>query len=803
VSSPVRLALRSLLRSPGFTFAAAATLTLAVGAATAVFSIARAVLLEPLPYQDPERIVRVIGGKEGETDPRYDPVSYPDFRDAVAQSGAFERGAAYDEWSPSIIGVGEAEVLTGAVIDSGFFDVLGVKPARGRFFVASEDVPGNDTTVVISDGLWRRKFGARDDIAGQPVRIDRRTLTVIGVTPPDFTHPYLADNTEPIEIWTTIAADPATNTAPRDARAYTGIARLKRGITVEQASARVSAVAKRLERVYPDTNTGRKMSVVPLHARITSNVRKPIWLFFAAVLLLLLMACVNVANLMLARVSSRSSDLAVRAALGARPWHLFVPLLLETLLLGITGAIAGVFVAFAATRWIARAASDIPRIEHVAIDIPVALFALGTGVLAALLVAAIPALRQRRGWQAVQLRGRGASEDVSALTAHASLVVVQVALSVVLLTGAALIARSLWNLLSIDTGFDARNAFVFGVRAPSSAYPELTDVPRFYDEVERKLRELPGVTAAGVTTILPLDGDFNGMGFTIDGRPAPPPGEGPSAEQRTVTPGYFDAIGIRIIAGRGFTKDDDTDAPPVLIIDETFARLHWPNESPLGKRLTAFERSHEIVGIARAARIMSIGEPAVPTFYAAWSQLPRRRSAHVVVRTTASAETMIPAMRNIVASISPDAPVMNPRPLTAVAGKSLGAQRLRTTLLSLFGIAALLLAALGVAGVLATNVARRRREIGVRMALGATAREIAGFIVRRGMRMIAIGLVVGAALSLMTNRVLQTMLFGVDAHDPISLIAVASLLALAGLVAAAVPALRAASTDPATVMRAE
>jgi putative ABC transport system permease protein len=799
----IRLAFRSLLRSPGFTFAAVATLTLAVGAATAVFSIARAVLLEPLPYKDPERIVRFIGGKEGEADARYDSISYPDLRDVAAQSGAFERTAAFDEWSPSLVGAGEAEVLIGGAVDSGFFETLSVRPARGRYFVAAEDVPGNDTTVVISDGLWRRKFGAREDVAGEPIRLDRRTLTIVGVTPPGFTHPYLGDNTDPIEIWTRIAADLNTDQAPRSSRSYTTIGRLKRGVTIEQASARVSAVAKRLEQVYPDTNTGRKMTVVPLHARITRNVQKPIWLFFAAVLLLLLMACVNVANLMLARVSTRGADLAVRAALGARRWHLFVPLLAETLVLGLTGAVAGVFVAFAGTRWIARAASDIPRIDAVTIDVPVVLFALGTGVLAALLVAATPALRQWRGWQSLHLRGRGTSDDISSLNAHASLVVVQVALSVVLLTGAALVARSLWNLLSVDTGLDERGAYVFSVRAPASAYPELPDVVRFYDEVQRKLREIPGVTAAGVTSILPFDGDYNGMGFTIDGRPAPLPGHELSAEQRTVTPGYFEAVGIPIVAGRAFTNDDDADAPPVLIVDETFARTHWPGQSPIGQRITVFDRSNEIVGVARAARIMSVGEAAAPTFYAAWAQLPRRRSAHVVVRSTASGATIVPAIRAVVASVSPDAPVMNPRPLAAVAGKSLGAQKLRTTLLSMFGIAALLLAAVGVAGVLATNVARRRREIGIRMAVGATTREIAGYIVLRGMRMVGIGLLAGALLSFMTNRVLQTMLFGVDAHDPISLLAVATLLAVAGVIAAAVPAWRAAATDPATVMHTE
>ena len=800
----LRLALRSLLKTPGFTFAAIATLTLATGAATAVFSIARAVLLEPLPYKDPQRIVRFVGLEPADPSARYDAVSYPDLRDAVAQSGAFESGAAYDEWNPALVGAGEAEVLVGAGVDSGFFDVLGIKPERGRFFVAAEDVPGNDTTVVISDGLWRRKFGAREDIAGLSIHIDNRILTIAGVTPQGFKHPYLSDANDPIDIWTTLAIDPNTNQAPRSGHAFTGIARLRRGVTLQQAIARVDAISKRLEKLYPESNTGRRMTVVPLQARITRNVQKPIWLFFAAVVLLLLMACVNVANLMLARVSSRGNDLAVRAALGARPWHLFVPLFLETLILGVTSAILGVFVAFAGTRWLARAAADaIPRIDSVAIDTPVALFALFAGVLAALLVAATPALRQLRGWQALQLRGRGASEDVSSLSAHSSLVIVQVALSVVLLTGAALVARSLWNLLSVDTGIKEEGAIVFEVRAPSSAYATMAEVPRFYDELARKLREMPGVTAAGITAILPFNGDFNGMSFSIDGRPEPPPGQGLSAEQRTVTSGYFDAIGIPIVAGRGFNKNDRVDTPSVLIVDETFAKTYFPGESPIGKRLTMFRRTNEIVGVARAASVMNIGEPAVPTIYACWAQGTRWRSASAVVRTDGSPETVIPALRAVVASISPDAPVMNPRPMTAVVGKSLAAQRLRTTLLSLFGVAALLLAALGVAGVLATNVARRRREIGVRMALGATARAIATFIVARGLRMIAIGLVAGALLSLLTNRVLETMLFGVKATDPVSLIAVAALLAIAGITAAAVPAWRAAATDPGTVMRAE
>jgi putative ABC transport system permease protein len=797
-----RVALRSLLRTPGFTFAAVVTLALAVGAATAVFSVARAVLLEPLPYAAPERLVRLIGTSDQQS--RYESISHPDFLDAVTQSGAFERAAAYDEWSPTLVGEGEAEVLRGAAVDSGFFDVLSVRPAMGRFFVAREDQPGQDTAVVISDSLWRRRYGARTDIVGRPIRLDRSVLTIVGVLRPDFVHPHLSDNTRPIDVWTTLGIDSSTNRAPRSGRSFTAIARLRRGVTVDQAAARVATVAKRLEQVHPDTNAGRSMTVVPLHARITGAVRQPIWMLFAAVLLLLVIACVNVANLMLARVSSRGAELAVRVALGARPRDLFGPVLRETLLLGLAGAAFGLLFAQAVILSVMRAAAEpLPRVETIAIDLPVALFAVAAGLAAALFVGAIPALGQVRGWRVLQLRGRVAGDDVSSLTSHASLVVVQVALSVVLLMAATLVGRSLWNLLSIDTGIREDGATVFGVRAPSAQYPEMADVPRFYADLERRLGELPGVTAAGITAILPFDGEFNGVSYAIDGRPAPDRNDAPSAEQRTITPGYLAAVGIPMVAGRNFTSHDGADAPPVAIVDETFARAHWPDRSPIGQRIRVWDATREIVGVVHSARIMNVSEAPAPVLYLPWAQVPRRRSATAVVRSTASAATLLPAIRAAVSSISPDAPVVDPRPMRAVVGRSLNAQKLRAVVLGVFGVAALLLAAVGVAGVLATNVTRRRREIGVRMALGATTRDVAGFVVSRGMRMVAAGLLAGAALSLLSNRVLHTMLYGVQAVDLVSMGIVTALLAVTGLVAAVWPALRAASTDPITVMRTD
>lgn len=796
----LQLAVRTLRKSPAFTLASVATLALAVGAATAVFSVARTVLFAPLPYAEPERIVRLIGtsGSAG----RYDAISYPDYRDVVAHSGAFTKAAAFDEWSPALIGSGEPEVLTGGAVDSGFFDVLGIRPARGRFFVAREDTPGQDVTAVISDSLWRRKFGAREDVIGRPIQIDGRTLTIVGITPPGFHHPYLTDDLRTIDIWTTLAIDPATNTAPRNGRSYTAIARLAPGVTREQATARVAAVSRSLETLHPE-NDGCGVTIVPLRERITASVRQPIRLLLGAVVLLLVIACVNVANLNLARITSRAGDSAVRAALGATPWHLARQLMAETLLLGLAGALGGLAIAFVLVRRLfAFAQATIPRAAEVTIDLRVAAFAVAAGLAAAVVIGAIPAIRLWLGVKKLTPGTRGTTEDVGSSRVHAALVVVQVALSVVLLMAAAVVGRSLWNLLAVDTGLADRSTIVFDFRVPRTRYRTPEDIRRFYFDVEQKMRALPGVLDAGATTLLPLNGDFNCNGYS----PGPAPTDPRStlcAEERTVTPGYLHAVGIAIIAGRGITAQDLESSPRVVVIDETLARKHWQSGSAVGQMMRVREELHQIVGIAGAARIMTLQESPQPTMYLSYAQASTRRSASMVIQTRSNLDTLAPAIRRAVAEVSPDAPVQGLRTLRSLAEESVGAPRLRAILLTVFGVAALLLAAIGVAGVLALMVTRRRREIGVRLALGATAKEIVALVLGRGMRLVLLGIALGELAALASGRVLGAFLFGVPEHDPISMATVALVLALAGWAASMIPALRAGATDAFTALNSE
>ena len=795
-----RYAARTLLQSPGFTLAAVAMLALAVGASTAVFSIANDVLLDPLAYREPDRIVRLLG-----VNPRGDEVviSYPDFLDVVAQSGAFARAAAFQEWQPAVSGSGDAEVLSGATVDSGFFDVLGVRPARGRFFVPQEDRPGGDIIVVLSHALWQRKFGGREDVVGKTILLDARPMTVIGIAPRDFEEPYLLDNTRRIDVWTTNALDLAQDQAPRGSRSYTAIARLEDGVTLESANARVAAVTARLGRTYPET-TGHGMQLVPLKVRMTGGVRKPLWVLFAAVLLLLLLACVNIANLLLARVERKGRDAAIRVALGATNWHLLRQVFAETTLLAVAGSAAGVLVAMALLRRIvAFGAASIPRLTETTLDLRVLFFVVAATFVTALLVGLVPALQLRSGKIAVRANARGATAAAPAVWAQSMLVIVQVAISIVLLVAAALVGRSLWNLMNVDIGIDQESAITFNVRAPRTEYRGRPKLIAFYRELTSRLGRIPGVEAVGATTSLPLGGDFYSFRVRIEGRPELPPAERPSAELRGVTPGYFAAVGLPILSGRGITEGDGESAPKVMVIDETFARKHWPGQSPLGARVTANGESFEIVGIVRAARILSLAAEPEPAMYVPHAQAQTFRSMSVIVRSREPLATLAPAIRATVAALSADAPLSEIRPFRDVVSGAAASQRFRTMLLLAFGGAALLLATLGIAGTLAYLTSRREREIGVRMALGATARQIVSLVLSRGVLLVGAGIAAGALAALAATRLLQSLLFGVAPADPLSYAAVAATLLLAGIAASAIPAARAARTDPMTVMRAE
>jgi putative ABC transport system permease protein len=797
-----RIALRTLLKSPGFTFAAVATLAIAIGAATSVFSVADSVLLEPLRYREPDRIVRLFG-----INPKgagFDVISYPDYLDVVAGSGAFAKASAFQEWNPAVTGAGDAEVLNGATVDSGFFDVLGVHPEKGRFFVAAEDKPGGDTIVVISYPLWQRKFGGAD-VVGKTILLDARPMTLVGIAPRDFEEPYLLDNTRRIDVWTTNAIDPANNyeMAPRGSRSYSAIARLRDGISVAQADARVRTVAARLGTLYPETS-GHGLTITPLRVRITGRVSKPLWMLFAAVLLLLLLACVNIANLLLARIERKSRDAAIRVAVGASGWDLIRQVFAETILLALAGTLGGVALSVVFVRWIAAfGAGSIPRLGGVALDWRVVLFVTAATFATALLVGFIPAMQLRRGQTTLRVSTRGTTTAQPAMRTQSALVVIQVAISITLLVGAVLVARSLWNLLSVDKGIEDRQAYTFNIRAPRTQFLKRPEVIGFYRTFLERLGQIPGVEAAGATTILPLGGDYTTMRFRIDGRPEPPKEAKQSGELRGITPGYFAAVGQTIVAGRDLTPADDANAPFVMVIDETLAKKYWPGQSPLGSRIKVQGSLFEIVGVVRAARLINLADAPDPAMYVPHPQEQTFRSMSVVIRSKESLATLAPAIRAVINATGSDAAIGEIRPYRDVVAGSVSSQRFRAMLLLAFGAAALLLATLGVAGTLAYITSRREREIGVRMALGATAKQIVMLVLSRGVRLVAFGIAGGALASLFLTRLLQSMLFGVAAADPLSFAAVAATLFVAGIAASAIPAARAARTDPMTVMRSE
>jgi predicted permease len=796
----LRIALRTLLKSPGFAFAAVATLALAIGASTAVFSVADSVLLEPLRYREPDRIVRLVG-----VNPKgagFDVISYPDYLDAVAQSGAFVKAAAFQEWNPAVTGAGDAEVLQGATVDSGFFDVLGVRPAKGRFFIADEDKPGGDTIVVISHALWQRKFGGRD-VVGKTILLDAQPMTIVGVAPRDYEEPYLLDNTRRIDIWTTNALDLAHDAAPRGSRSYTAIARLRDGVTLEQANARLAAISARLATMYRE-NIDNAMTLVPLRVRITGRVSRPLWILFAAVLLLLLLACVNIANLLLARMERKSRDAAVRVAIGASGWDLVRQVFAETILLALAGTAGGVLLSSVFVRSIAAFGADsIPRLANVGLDLRVLLFVIAATFATALLIGLIPATQMKRSQASLRVSTRGTTTAAPAARTQSALVVVQVAISITLLIGAMLVGRSLWNLLSVDKGIDDRNAVTFNIRAPRTQFLKRPEVIQYYRALSERLAHVPGVEAAGATTLLPLGGDFTSMKLTIEGRPELAPGQKQHAELRGITPGYFAAVGQTLIAGRDITSADDANARPVMVIDETMAKKYWPGRSPIGTRVKTQNTVFEVVGIVRGARILNLASPAEAAMYVPHAQGQTFRAMTMIVRSRQSLATIAPAIRAAVYATGSDSAIGDIRPYRDVVAGSVSSQRFRAILLLAFGAAALLLATLGVAGTLGYITSRRERELGVRMALGATAKEIVSLVLSRGVKLVAFGIVGGALASLFLTRLLQSMLFGVAPADPLSFAAVAATLLIAGIAASAIPAVRAARTDPMTVMRAE
>jgi putative ABC transport system permease protein len=795
----LRFGLRMLLKSPGFTLAAILALALGIGANTAIFSVVNAVLLRPLPYKDAERIVMVW---EGKPDKGWDQfaVSPANYLDWVAQSRSLESMVAF-RTSPLIAtGGNEPERLRGALATREYFDLVGIKPSLGRVFLETEYEPGKGHAVILSDALYKRRFGGRPDVLGTTVMLNAEPVTIIGVMPQGFRLPSGADALMPL-------AFSAQETQARGSHYLVAMARLAPGASLESASAEMSALAARLEKEHPDTNAGWIIKLVPLYEQVVGDVRPALWALFGAVGCVLLVACANVANLLLARSASRRGEIAVRAALGAGRLRLVRQLLTESLLLALLGGGLGLLLGMWSVDLLrALQPGNLPRLDSLSIDRTVMLFTFLASALTGLLFGLLPALALSRSHLhgALQEAGRGVRTRMSQ-GVRGMLVVAQVAISLVLLAGAGLHLRSIQRLMQVNPGFDPESLLTMRASLPGQKYPKDEQQTAFYDRVLDSLKVLPGVEVAAAVSPLPQSDNDLIYSVSVEGRPPSKPGEGASANWYTVSPTYFTAMRIPLLKGRLFTDADAAGAPRVALINETMARKMWPGEDPLGQRLRMgidSDAPREIVGVVGDVRHYGLDQDVTMQMYDPVRQRPMSGMSFVL-KTSVDPASLAPAARRAVLAADPEQPVSDVRTMREVVEATTAQRRFSLLLLGVFAGIALLLAAVGIYGVVGYSVAQRTHEIGVRMALGARRGEILGLVLRQGMALALLGVGVGLVGALALTRLIAGLLFGVSASDPLTFAATAVLLSGVALLATFIPAHRATRVEPTAALRYE
>jgi putative ABC transport system permease protein len=796
----VSYSVRVLLKNYAFTIVVILTLALGIGANTAIFSFANGILLRPLPYPQSDRLAALDENvlKRGIDSMS---VSYPNFLDWREQNKVFEDiGVYYGTSRFSLTGAGEPIELRGAYISHGLLEILRVSPQLGRTITANEDQPNEDAVVILGHDLWQRNFGGDPNILGKKITISNRARTVIGVMPRGFRFPEIS------ELWVPVAL--TTKTFTRTDHGLNAIARLKDGVSVTEAQAEMNNIAARIEQQNPITNEGFGVKVTSLHENLSGDYRQALLILLGVVGCVLLVACVNVANLMLARATARQKEFALRAALGAGRWRIMRQLLIESLLLAIVGGALG----FALSLWalhllLTAIPIQLPFWMDFGIDLRVLGFTAAITLLTAVIFGGVPALQTSRVDLNDTLKEGGRGSAGIRTRARNLLVVTEIALSLILLVGAGLMIQSLLRLQHVNIGLDAKNVLTATVILPRAKYSEQEQRATFFKQLVERVRNLPGVQSAGATATLPLSGGNWGRSLTVEGYPVLPVGQAPMIQHTVVTPGYFRTMGISLLAGRDFTDADAKGSPDVTIIDERLARQYWPNESPIGKRVRFGppednEPWHTVIGVVSTVRHQRVQEDTRMSVYLPHLKMPVTGMS-VVARTTSGPKDLVAAIRREVAQLDRDLPVSEIATMEEVVAESIWQPRLYATLFTVFAAGALILALIGIYGVMAFLVQTRTHEIGIRMALGATARDVFKLIVGRGMKLTGVGVVVGVAGAIALTRLMHGLLFNTSATDPITFVLISVLLSLAAFLACYIPARRAAKVDPLVALRYE
>ncbi|MEO8200947.1 MAG: ABC transporter permease [Gemmatimonadota bacterium] len=797
----IRFALRSFWKNPGFTIVSVLTLALGIGANTAIFSVVNGLLLRPLPYRQPDQLVTVWEHNLPRNDQR-NVVSVGNFLEWRRRATSFQGLAAYSDWTFNLTGGGEPERVSSRVASANLFPILGVQAAIGRTFRMEEEAEGSDKVVVLSDGFWRRRFGADSGVVGRQVTLDGESMTVVGVLPADFE--FFGDQAD---IWKVFSL--AMSPTAFRGRWIKVLGRTRPGVSVAAARAEMVSIASQLREEHPAENETWSANVISLRETLVGNIQRALFVLLGAVGFLLLIACANVANLLLARAAAREREIVIRTTLGASSRRLVIQLLTESLCLAVISGLAGLLLAqwgVALIRGLLPADLGIPGVAQLGIDGTVLGFTLVVTLVTGVVFGLVPALNASRSNLHDPLRGSSRNSD----TAHRArfrdlLVVAEVSLALMLLLGAGLLLRSFSELRHVDPGFNTTNLLEVRVSLPDGKYREEEKQVAFFQQLEDRVTHIPGVESVGSINFLPMSGMRSASGFSVEGRPAPTASEEPVGDMRAVTPGYFAAMGIPILQGRGLTPADRADAPSVTLISETMARTLFPGENPVGRRLAYDWGEHvsaEIVGVVGDVHHADLSTAPFMEIYRPLAQFPYSFMS-LVVRSAGDPAAISNQIRAQVREIDPDQPVRALRAMDELMQQSLAQPRLNVLLLTLFAVVGLALASVGIYGLMAYGVAQRTREIGIRMALGARASDVLGMVVRRGLLLTIVGVGVGLVASYGLTQVMSKLLFGVSPRDPMVFVAVPVVLTVVAVVACLVPASRATRVDPMVAMRSE